>query len=189
MRPGVAKIPPYEAGRPIEEVARSIGLDPATVVKLASNESPLPPFPEVIEAIAAAAAGSNRYPDNDWFRLAEAVAGRLQIEPDHLMFGGGTSRAASCHLPGGGRGGNQRGISVAVIHHLSHGHGAGREHTDRGAPHARLSPRPRRNGWCRSERHHRRLFMQSQQPDRDSSLRSGRDRFHRLDTAAHAGGG
>jgi histidinol-phosphate aminotransferase len=91
MRPGVAKIPPYEAGRPIDEVARSIGLDPATVIKLASNESPIPPFPEVIEAIAAAAAGSNRYPDNDWFQLAEAVAGRLQIDPDHLMFGGGTS--------------------------------------------------------------------------------------------------
>jgi histidinol-phosphate aminotransferase len=91
MRPGVAKIPPYEAGRPIEEVARSIGLDPATVIKLASNESPSPPFPEVVEAIAAAAAGSNRYPDNDWHRLAEAVADRLQIDPDHLMFGGGTS--------------------------------------------------------------------------------------------------
>lgn len=68
-----------------------MGLDPATVVKLASNESPLPPFPEVIDAIAAAAAGSNRYPDNDWFQLAEAVATRLQIDPDHLMFGGGTS--------------------------------------------------------------------------------------------------
>jgi len=91
MRPAVAKIPPYEAGRPIEEVARSVGLDPATVIKLASNESPTPPFPEVVEAIAAAAAASNRYPDNDWHRLAEAVAERLQIDSDHLMFGGGTS--------------------------------------------------------------------------------------------------
>jgi histidinol-phosphate aminotransferase len=91
MRPGVAKIPPYEAGRPIEDVARSVGLDPATVIKLASNESPIPPFPEVIEAIAAAAAGSNRYPDNDWYQLADAVADSLQIDPDHLMFGGGSS--------------------------------------------------------------------------------------------------
>jgi histidinol-phosphate aminotransferase len=91
MRPEVARIPPYEAGRPVEEVARSIGLDPGTVIKLASNESPIPPFPEVVEAIAVAAAGSNRYPDNDWFQLAAAVADRLQIDPDHLMFGGGTS--------------------------------------------------------------------------------------------------
>ena len=91
MRPEVARIPPYEAGRPIEEVARSVGLDPATVIKLASNESPIPPFPEVVEAIAAAAAGINRYPDNDCYLLAEAVAERLQIEPRNLWFGGGTS--------------------------------------------------------------------------------------------------
>ena len=87
----MATIPPYEAGRPIEEVARSVGLDPATVIKLASNESPIPPFPEVVEAIAAAAAGINRYPDNDCYLLAEAVAERLQIEPRNLWFGGGTS--------------------------------------------------------------------------------------------------
>lgn len=87
----MARIPPYEAGRPIEEVARSVGLDPATVIKLASNESPIPPFPEVVEAIAAAAAASNRYPDNDCYLLAEAVAERLRIEPANLMFGGGSS--------------------------------------------------------------------------------------------------
>jgi histidinol-phosphate aminotransferase len=91
MRPEVARIPPYEAGRPIDEVARSMGLDPATVIKLASNESPIPPFPEVVEAIAAAAATINRYPDNDWHLLAEAVAERLRVEPENLMFGGGTS--------------------------------------------------------------------------------------------------
>ncbi len=87
----MARIPMYEAGRPIEEVARSMGLDPATVIKLASNESPIPPFPEVVEAIAAAAATINRYPDNDWHLLAEAVAERLRVEPENLMFGGGTS--------------------------------------------------------------------------------------------------
>ena len=91
MRPEVARIPMYEAGRPIEEVARSMGLDPATVIKLASNESPIPPFPEVVAAIAAAAATINRYPDNDWHLLAEAVAERLRVEPENLMFGGGTS--------------------------------------------------------------------------------------------------
>jgi histidinol-phosphate aminotransferase len=91
MRPEVAKIPPYEAGRPIEEVARSVGLDPATVIKLASNENPNPPFPEVIEAIAAAAGGTNRYPDNDWYELAQAMAPRLGVEPGQLIFGGGSS--------------------------------------------------------------------------------------------------
>ena len=46
------RLPPYVAGRPIEEVADEFGFDPRSVVKLASNESPLPPFPEVVEAIA-----------------------------------------------------------------------------------------------------------------------------------------
>ncbi|MEY3950026.1 MAG: Histidinol-phosphate aminotransferase 2, partial [Verrucomicrobiota bacterium] len=32
--------PVYEAGRPIEVVAREFGLDPAAVIKLASNENP-----------------------------------------------------------------------------------------------------------------------------------------------------
>ncbi|HSL25144.1 MAG TPA: histidinol-phosphate transaminase [Acidimicrobiia bacterium] len=91
LRPGVAGIPPYEAGRPIEEVARIVGFDPDDVIKLASNESPLPPFPEVITAIREAAAGVNRYPDNDWYELRRALAAHLGVTPEQLMFGGGSS--------------------------------------------------------------------------------------------------
>lgn len=91
LRPGLAGILPYEAGRPIEDVARSLGLDPETVIKLASNESPQPPFPEVVEAIAAAAGGVNRYPDNDWHEPTRALAPVLRISEDNLMFGGGSS--------------------------------------------------------------------------------------------------
>lgn len=82
---------PYEAGRPIEEVARSLGLDPETIIKLASNESPQPPFPEVIAAIARAAVGVNRYPDNDWYEPARALAPVLGVNEENLMFGGGSS--------------------------------------------------------------------------------------------------
>jgi histidinol-phosphate aminotransferase len=91
IRAGVDQLPRYEAGRPIEEVARELGFDPREVVKLASNESPLPPFPEVQEAIAQAVSGINRYPDNNWGELAGAVAGWLGVETDQLMFGGGSS--------------------------------------------------------------------------------------------------
>jgi histidinol-phosphate aminotransferase len=91
LRPEVQKVTPYEAGRPIEEVARSMGLDPETIIKLASNESPQPPFPEVIEAIARAASGVNRYPDNDWYKPARALAPVLGVDEDNLMFGGGSS--------------------------------------------------------------------------------------------------
>ncbi|MGQ0849789.1 MAG: histidinol-phosphate transaminase [Actinomycetota bacterium] len=91
LRPGVGSIPPYEAGRPIEEVARSLGLAPDEVIKLASNEYPLPPFPEVIEAMKGVLNGVNRYPDNGWYELARAVAEWVGVEPDQLMFGGGSS--------------------------------------------------------------------------------------------------
>lgn len=91
IRPGVDRLPPYVAGRPIEDVAREVGLDPASVIKLASNESPEPPFPEVIAAIAAQAGSVNRYPDNGWNEVADAVAMWLDIDENNLMFAGGSS--------------------------------------------------------------------------------------------------
>jgi histidinol-phosphate aminotransferase len=91
IRPEVSRLAPYEAGRPIEEVARQYGFSPDDVVKLASNESPEPPFPEALEAIAAAALSINRYPDNGWEELAEAVGGWLSVRGENLMFAGGSS--------------------------------------------------------------------------------------------------
>ncbi len=42
----VRGIPVYEPGRPIEEVARELGLKPASIIKLASNENALGPSPK-----------------------------------------------------------------------------------------------------------------------------------------------
>ncbi|HKZ19618.1 MAG TPA: histidinol-phosphate transaminase [Acidimicrobiia bacterium] len=91
LRAGVDRLPPYVAGRPIEEVAEEFGFDPSSVVKLASNESPLPPFPEVVEAIAAHAGTLNRYPDNGWHDVARAVGHWLDVDERNLMFAGGSS--------------------------------------------------------------------------------------------------
>ena len=38
----------YEPGKPIEDVARELGLNPADIIKLASNENPLGPSPKAI---------------------------------------------------------------------------------------------------------------------------------------------
>ncbi|HEY7564121.1 MAG TPA: histidinol-phosphate transaminase [Acidimicrobiia bacterium] len=91
LRTSVSALTPYQAGRPIEEVARSLRLDPADLVKLASNESPQPPFPEVVEAITAAASEINRYPDNDCYEPTRALAPLLGVGEDHILFGGGSS--------------------------------------------------------------------------------------------------
>ena len=52
FRPGILKVRPYQPGRPVEEVQRELGLD--DVIKLASNENPEGPLPEVVAAMQAA---------------------------------------------------------------------------------------------------------------------------------------
>ena len=47
----VCDVPVYEPGRPIEEVARELGLKPASIIKLASNENPLGPSPKAVAAM------------------------------------------------------------------------------------------------------------------------------------------
>ena len=50
-QPGVQKLSPYVPGKPVDELARELGLDPAGIVKLASNENPLGPSPKALAAI------------------------------------------------------------------------------------------------------------------------------------------
>ena len=81
-------ITPYKPGKPIEEVKRELGLD--KVIKLASNESPLPPSPAVIKAIEQTASNVNRYPDGGCYYLKKALSGRLGVEPEKIVFGNGS---------------------------------------------------------------------------------------------------
>lgn len=87
----VARIAPYIPGKPIEDLARELGLDPATIVKLASNENPRGPSPKVLAAVAAAAADITRYPDGNAYLLKEALAARFGTKPDALVLGNGSN--------------------------------------------------------------------------------------------------
>ena len=87
----VRAIAPYVGGKPIEEVARELDLDPATIVKLASNENPRGPSPSVREAIAAAAADITRYPDGNAFALKAALSARLGVAPEQIVLGSGSN--------------------------------------------------------------------------------------------------
>ncbi|KJJ84600.1 histidinol-phosphate aminotransferase, partial [Candidatus Omnitrophus magneticus] len=82
------KIVPYIPGKPIEEVKREMGLKSA--VKLASNENPLGPSKCVLKAIETAAKGVNRYPDGGCFYLGNAVAGKLGVKRENIIFGNGS---------------------------------------------------------------------------------------------------
>ncbi len=88
LRPQLVAIPPYVPGLRIEEVRRRYGLD--RVVKLASNESPLPPFGPVLELLPQWAAELNRYPDNDCWEVRRALAAHLGVGPDNVIVGNGS---------------------------------------------------------------------------------------------------
>jgi histidinol-phosphate aminotransferase len=87
----VISIPPYPPGRPIAAVARELGLDPNDIVKLASNENPLGASPAARAAIVAAAESTGLYPDFDTFALREALSRHLDVSPDRIMPGEGSS--------------------------------------------------------------------------------------------------
>ncbi len=86
--PYIFKIKPYVSGKPIEEVKRELGLK--SVIKLASNENPYPPSAKVLAAMVKAAQGVNRYPDGGCFLLRRALAKKLKISEDQLIFGNGS---------------------------------------------------------------------------------------------------
>ncbi len=88
-RPDLEAIPLYVPGKPVDEVARELGL--ASIDKLASNECPTAPFPEVVEVIARAATEVNRYPDNGTFALRGALAAFHGVDPDAVWVGHGSS--------------------------------------------------------------------------------------------------
>jgi histidinol-phosphate aminotransferase len=87
----VRAISRYIAGKPIEELARELGLDPATIVKLASNENPRGPAPTVRAAIAAAVAEVTRYPDSNGFALKAALSRRLAVDEAQIVLGNGSN--------------------------------------------------------------------------------------------------
>jgi histidinol-phosphate aminotransferase len=84
----ILAVKPYVPGKPIEEVKRELGL--RDVIKLASNENPYKPSPKVLKAIAVASKELNRYPDGDCHYLRKALAGKLNVSGNQLIFGNGS---------------------------------------------------------------------------------------------------
>lgn len=91
FNPQVTGLPVYVPGRPIEAVARDLGLDPSAIIKLASNENPLGPSPQAVEAMTRAVREVHLYPDGGAIRLKQALAARLYLSPDQLVLGNGSN--------------------------------------------------------------------------------------------------
>jgi histidinol-phosphate aminotransferase len=89
--PQLREIKVYEPGKPIEETARELGLDPNAIIKLASNENPLGPSPRAMEAMHDALGKGHLYPDGGGFCLCNAVAMKLGIAPENVILGNGSN--------------------------------------------------------------------------------------------------
>lgn len=86
---GVQGLMPYQAGKPIQELQRELGLD--HIVKLASNENPLGPSKKVLAALQRASNDIVRYPDSNAFELKRDLAERLGVSPGQLTMGNGSN--------------------------------------------------------------------------------------------------
>lgn len=90
-KPSVLTQPVYEPGKPIEYVARELGLDPATIIKLASNENPFGPSPRAVAAAKRALEQGELYPDGGCFELRRKLAEKRGLPADQFVIGNGSN--------------------------------------------------------------------------------------------------
>ena len=81
----------YDTGKPIEETARELGLDPSEIIKLASNENPLGPSPKAVEAMKVAAEGVHIYQDGGGYKLRTAIAEKFGMDRDNVVISNGSN--------------------------------------------------------------------------------------------------
>jgi histidinol-phosphate aminotransferase len=89
--PQLRELIAYEPGKPIEDVARELGLEPSQIIKLASNENPLGPSPKAREAMRDALDRAHLYPDGGGFYLREAIARHVGLERENVILGNGSN--------------------------------------------------------------------------------------------------
>lgn len=90
-KPSVLTQPVYEPGKPIEYVARELGLDPAGIIKLASNENPFGPSPLAVAAAKRALEQGELYPDGGCYELRRKLAATWGLAPDQFAIGNGSN--------------------------------------------------------------------------------------------------
>ncbi len=84
-------LPVYQPGRPLEEVARELGLPFEQIIKLASNENPLGPSPKAVEAMKEALDCCHLYPDGNAYYLKEKLASKLGVLPANIILSNGSN--------------------------------------------------------------------------------------------------
>lgn len=91
VNPSVLTQPVYEPGKPIEDVARELGLDPSTIIKLASNENPFGPSPLAKAAAIRALDHGELYPDGGCVALRAKLAKVYGLDANQFVVGNGSN--------------------------------------------------------------------------------------------------
>ena len=87
----IRAIAPYQAGKPVSEVAREFGIDPEKIIKLASNENPLGMPESAKQAVQNALKDTGRYPDANGFELKKVISERYSVPQDWITLGNGSN--------------------------------------------------------------------------------------------------
>lgn len=78
----------YQAGKPVEELAREKGL--TQISKLASNENPLGPSPLAIKEMTEALWSIHRYPDMHAHQLKSDLCQLYRLKKENIILGNGS---------------------------------------------------------------------------------------------------
>lgn len=89
--PSLRELVAYEPGKPVEDLARELGLAPGAIIKLASNENPLGPSPMALEAMHVALERAHFYPDGGAYYLRGAIAEKFGLERENVILGNGSN--------------------------------------------------------------------------------------------------
>ncbi len=81
----------YEPGKPVEDVARELGLRADEIIKLASNENPLGPSPKAIQAMRETLERAHFYPDGGGYHLRGAIAELHGVDRENVILGNGSN--------------------------------------------------------------------------------------------------
>lgn len=89
VTPTIEAMLPYEGGKPIDELARELGVVGA--VKLASNENPLGPSPKALEAMRGLLDSVHTYPDGSAWRLRQRLSEVHGVPMEEVIHGNGSN--------------------------------------------------------------------------------------------------
>jgi hypothetical protein len=136
---------PYEPGKPVDDVARELGLDPASIIKLASNENPLGPSPLAMAAMRKAIERAHFYPDGGGFHLRNAIAENSASTRENVVLGNGSNEIIELLFHAFTRPGIHEIVTAAPRLRRLHAHGPAFRRARHRGRRRRLHARPARD--------------------------------------------